>query len=979
MKTRATLSILLCLSVGLAGAHAQLKIDFSQTNGAVETGYQGYFAGDKNTATFTAQSYAAFGTTVTIQPTWASNAVAGAIRMIDRGTNDGLLDAVSLLRDWIGTDTRSAGDPMTLTITGLPAGPYDWLSYHHDAENQTGLFRVTVNDARGSAVTAGIDISNTVGSTVKTLADATKFATTFVSNGKDGITLVFDQTSASSVTANAIFVMNGFDVTKRKEAILLSPSHGATDLLRDDTVLSWISGDDAVAHDVYLGTDSDDIDDGTTASAVYRGRQDANNFDPGRLELGQTYYWRIDEIASDGSVSKGYIWSFTVEPVGIPLGSDRIAATASSLIQDSGPEKTIDGSGLDASDQHSIDLTQMWLTAPDTALPAWVQYDFDRPYKLSEMWVWNSNGQAEASAGFGAKAVTVEYSLDGAAWNLLRDVEFARASGVTTYAHNTIINFNGVAAKSVRLTIHSNWGGVLPQVGLSEVRFLVIPAAAREPRPASGATGVDPREPLSWRAGRDAATHKVYVSTDVNEVINGTAPAGTVSEPQFDAIALLTLGQKYYWKVSEANDLSGPIAWDSDVWNFTVVPTFVIDDFESYTNESPKRLFQTWIDGWGFSEDEFFPNGNPGNGTGATVGHDIWTAGTTYTDIVETAVVHGGRQSMPLIYDSSVSGYSEAECTFDEPQDWTRFGIKALTLWFQGDPCNTATQMYVKINGQKVAYGGDAGDPLNKPWHPWYIPLTELTGIDLTRVTRLAIGFEGGQGTVLFDDIALSPVALERQRVTPVAPAPGNLVARYAFDGNANDSAGSQNGTIVGAPTFVAGKVGDAIHLDGARDHVAVEGSFELPVYTAALWFRVDGGTGARDVLSIYDSAGAHGVLIEITATGALRFLHRAPLGVGGTNVYSNGGFDDGKWYHVAIVKSTEAITMYVNGDLAGAEPNTVQFTQALPRLAMGVLKHDTLSRYFPGAIDDVYLYNRVLSQAEIAWLAGRRTTFDQW
>jgi hypothetical protein len=466
----------------------------------------------------------------------------------------------------------------------------------------------------------------------------------------------------------------------------------------------------------------------------------------------------------------------------------------------------------------------------------------------------------------------------------------------------------------------------------------------------------------------------VYVSTDVNEVINGTAPAGTASEPQFDAGDLLTLGQKYYWKIAEVNDLGNPPTWDSDVWNFTVVSPLVIDDFESYTNESPNRVFQRWIDGAGFSEDEFFPSGNPGNGSGAFAGND-----PTQGNIMETVSFHGGRQSMPFIYDSSVSGYSEAECTFDEPQDWNRFGAKALTLWFQGDPCNAPTQMYVKVNGKKVLYDGDAGDPLNKPWHLWYIPLADLTGVDVTRVTKLAIGFEGGQGTVFFDDIALSPLSLERQQVTPVAPAPGNLVARYTFDGNTNDSAGAPTITVVGAPTYVAGKVGEAIHLSGATDHIAIEGSFDLPVYTAALWFRVDGGTGARDLLSIYDSAGAHGVLVEITGTGALRFLHRAPLGVAGTNVYSNGGFADGKWYHVAIVKSEEAITMYVNGDLAGTEPNTVQFTQALPRMTLGVLKHDSLSRYFPGAIDDVYLYNRVLSQAEIAWLAGRRATFDQW
>lgn len=34
----------------------------------------------------------------------------------------------------------------------------------------------------------------------------------------------------------------------------------------------------------------------------------------------------------------------------------------------------------------------------------------------------------------------------------------------------------------------------------------------------------------------------------------------------------------------------------------------------------PDRVFQAWIDGLGFSEDEFFPSGNAGNGTGAIVG-----------------------------------------------------------------------------------------------------------------------------------------------------------------------------------------------------------------------------------------------------------------------------------------------------------------------------------------------------------------------
>jgi len=44
---------------------------------------------------------------------------------------------------------------------------------------------------------------------------------------------------------------------------------------------------------------------------------------------------------------------------------------------------------------------------------------------------------------------------------------------------------------------------------------------------------------------------------------------------------------------------------------------------------------------------------------------------------------------------------------------------------------------------------------------------------------------------------------------------------------------------------------------------------------------------------------------------------------------------------------------------------------------ALGVLKHDALQRFFPGAIDEVCLYGRALSQAEVAHLAGRTNAFD--
>ncbi|RPJ31130.1 MAG: LamG domain-containing protein, partial [Planctomycetaceae bacterium] len=382
-------------------------------------------------------------------------------------------------------------------------------------------------------------------------------------------------------------------------------------------------------------------------------------------------------------------------------------------------------------------------------------------------------------------------------------------------------------------------------------------------------------------------------------------------------------------------------------------------------------VFQTWIDGMGFSEDEFFPKGNPGNGTGAMVGYDP-TAG----NIMETATVHGGTQSMPVSYDSLVAATSEAERTFTDPQDWTGHGIKALMLWFCGNATNTASQMYVKVNGRKVAYDGDAASLLRKPWHLWYISLSQFSGVDLSKVTKLAIGFEGGKGLVFVDDIRLS--SQDRQSVTPVKPDTANLLIHYALEGNTNSSAGTLHATAGGTPTYVPGKVGQAIKLNGATDYLMVEGSFNLAEYSAAMWFKVEGGTGTRDLVSIY-SGSSHGVLLEITDIGAFRFLHRVPLGTsGGNDMRSNSNYADGEWYHMAAVKSATAIRLYINGEQAVTAADGTQFAEVLPQMTIGVLRHDSLSRFFPGTIDEFYLYNRTLQQAEIAYLAGLTKPLDK-
>ncbi|MHC4153385.1 MAG: S8 family serine peptidase [Planctomycetota bacterium] len=76
------------------------------------------------------------------------------------------------------------------------------------------------------------------------------------------------------------------------------------------TILSWSPGGYALSHDVYFGTDYNDVNDAnTTDLETFVGNQDSNSWDPCGLEYGSTYCWRIDEVSASGT-AKGDVWSF---------------------------------------------------------------------------------------------------------------------------------------------------------------------------------------------------------------------------------------------------------------------------------------------------------------------------------------------------------------------------------------------------------------------------------------------------------------------------------------------------------------------------------------------------------------------------------------------------------------------------------------------------------------------------------------------
>jgi hypothetical protein len=525
------------------------------------------------------------------------------------------------------------------------------------------------------------------------------------------------------------------------------PEDGQTDVLRDVT-LSWKPGKTADKHNVYVGTSFDDVNNADISSTLLVGPGlDVAMLDLGRLEFGRTWFWRVDEVNAppDSTVIKGDVWSFMVETLAYPIPSQNITATASSQSEGQGPEKTTDGSGL-TGDLHSTELTSMWFSQPSDPGQVWIQYDFDKAFKLHEMLVWNYNGQTISSL-YGFEAVTIEYSPDGETWTQLDNVPpFSIADGDEGYAPNTTVAFDDMAVKSVRITANNNHGGGtgwFNQYGLSEVRFMYIPVNARMPDPESGTTDIAIDTTLSWRPGREAAEHNVYISTDQQAVIDGTATVTTVSQVDYNP-PTLDLSSTYYWRIDEVNSAQSPSTWQSDIWNFSTQQYLVVDDFESYNDitegqEGSRLVYIIWADGVG------------NNANGSTMGYFEGSS-------METVNVHSDSQSAPLFYDNTSASLSEIVVnTSNLPigSNWSKGSPQTLILWIHGDTGNAATdRLYAKIGNSKVTYDGDIARPI---WMPWSI---DLAGINLSNVSTMTIGIErvgapGGSGVIYLDDIRL--------------------------------------------------------------------------------------------------------------------------------------------------------------------------------------------------------------------------------
>jgi len=95
-----------------------------------------------------------------------------------------------------------------------------------------------------------------------------------------------------------------------------NPGNGTKPYIENALPLTWSPGEKASQHEIYFGMDRQAVEnaDATDTTGIYRGSQNAASYTPSEgIEWGGgPYYWRVDQVNNDGTITKGIIWSFSV-------------------------------------------------------------------------------------------------------------------------------------------------------------------------------------------------------------------------------------------------------------------------------------------------------------------------------------------------------------------------------------------------------------------------------------------------------------------------------------------------------------------------------------------------------------------------------------------------------------------------------------------------------------------------------------------
>ncbi|MCG8467348.1 MAG: hypothetical protein MJB57_03955 [Gemmatimonadetes bacterium] len=225
----------------------------------------------------------------------------------------------------------------------------------------------------------------------------------------------------------------------------------------------------------------------------------------------------------------------------------------------------------------------------------------------------------------------------------------------------------------------------------------------------------------------------------------------------------------------------------------------------------------------------------------------------------------------------------------------------------------------------------------------------------------------------------------------PPIPTQG-LVAYYPFNGNADDESGNGHDGVISGATLVADRSGSptsaAVSFDGVDDDIRVATSplLRSANYSVSLWVKTTQTTAGQVVLFSgqyhQNSASGNGYQLEMNSSGnvgADQFTRPSVNHGGGA---ASGPVNDGAWHHVVVSWDGTTTRAYIDGVLGGtqttpccngANPGPIRWTSPFDDFLMGFtldIFGGPISDRYLGFLDDIRVYDRALSESEVASLA---------
>ncbi|MFK8068985.1 MAG: LamG-like jellyroll fold domain-containing protein [Gammaproteobacteria bacterium] len=217
------------------------------------------------------------------------------------------------------------------------------------------------------------------------------------------------------------------------------------------------------------------------------------------------------------------------------------------------------------------------------------------------------------------------------------------------------------------------------------------------------------------------------------------------------------------------------------------------------------------------------------------------------------------------------------------------------------------------------------------------------------------------------------------------------LVGHYEFNGNANDTSGNnKHGNAIGAvlTNDRFGNPNRAYRFDGTSSRIELPTIYtqDQDPLTISAWINPTANSQIGTIFGEYVANGGvtsgdtrnFFILSHNGSAGTMNFDQYAPTQGGvaiGGGLGSNWWTHRGGWFHIALVKNNDFVSMYINGLLIGSKAHSETYSGSAPSFAAIGARHLSNGNWagytFTGDIDDVQLYNSALSANDIQNLSA--------